>query len=97
VKYALVQNHAGKMNITKACRLLGARRQGYYEWYKRQEDPRALADRLLTVKIKNIFYESRRVYGARKIRALLYRDGVYTSRKRIRRRRCSRISVRRLL
>lgn len=85
MKYALIQKHAGKMNITKACRLLGARRQGYYEWYKRQEDPRALADRLLTVKIKNIFYESRRVYGARKIQALLYRDGVYTSRKRIRR------------
>lgn len=85
MKYALVQKHAGKMSIAKACRLLGARRQGYYEWCKRREDPRALADRLMTVNIKNIFYESRRVYGARKIQALLRRDGVYTSRKRIRR------------
>lgn len=85
MKYAVIQRHAGNMSIAKACRLLGARRQGYYEWCKRQEDPRALADRLLTVKVKNIFYESRRVYGARKIQALLCREGVHTSRKRIRR------------
>lgn len=41
--------------------------------------------RLLTAKIKNIYYESNRVYGARKIREELRKDGLWVSRKRIRR------------
>ena len=47
--------------------------------------PADTGNRLLTVKVKNIFYESRRVYGARKIQALLRKEGVHTSRKRLRR------------
>lgn len=44
-----------------------------------------MQDSLLTVKIKNIFYESNRIYGARKVRALLRRMGFHVSRKRVRR------------
>lgn len=42
-------------------------------------------DRVLTVQIKELFYESDRIYGARKIRALLARKGWEVSRKRVRR------------
>ena len=61
------------------------RGQGYYEWRKRQDSIRTRQNRALTVKIKDIFYESNRIYGARKIRVLLRNQGFCVSRKRIRR------------
>lgn len=36
---------------------------------------RVVQDEALTTKIKNIFYESKRVYGARKIQRLLRKEG----------------------
>ena len=71
--------------MRKACRLLKARRQGYYEYQTRKGSPREVRDRCLTVKIKNIFYESNRIYGSRKIRAELRKSGECVSRKRVRR------------
>ena len=62
-----------------------ARRQGYYEHRQRKGSPREVMDRLLTAKIKNIFYESNRIYGARKIREKLRKGGDRVSRKRVRR------------
>ena len=73
------------MTISKACKLLKARRQGYYEYQKRKGSYREIQDRILTTKIKNIFYESNRIYGARKIQEELRKDGHNVSRKRIRR------------
>lgn len=83
MKYAVIGENAGKISVTRACRLLAARRQGFYEWMRRHDTPRAQQDRLLTNYIKNIFYESKRIYGARKIRELLRKDWK-VSRKRIR-------------
>lgn len=73
--------------MSHACRALKVRRQGYYEWETRQRDRtvRERQDEILTAKIKNIFYESMRRYGARKIMRLLRRDGWIVSRKRVRR------------
>lgn len=61
------------------------RRQGYYEYLKRKGSRVEIRDRHLTAQIKNIFYASNRIYGARKIIQMLSRQGVYTSRKRVRR------------
>lgn len=73
--------------MSQACRVMGVRRQGYYEWAaRRRERPvRYRQDEVLTAKIKNIFYESKRLYGARKIQQLLRRDGWNIGRKRVRR------------
>ena len=71
--------------MSKACRLLKVRRQGYYEHRQRKDRPREVRDRALMKKIKNIYYESNRIYGARKIQAELCKDGEHVSRKRIRR------------
>lgn len=73
------------MSIDKACKLLNVRRQGYYEYQHRKESPAALRDKLLTAEIKNIFYESNRIYGARKIVVKLREKGTYISRKKVRR------------
>ena len=80
-----MEQTAGKVSIRRACELLKARRQGYYEYQQRKDSPREVKDRLLTAKIKDIFYESNRIYGARKIREELRKDGLWVSRKRIRR------------
>lgn len=81
----MVDRHAGSLSIRKACELVGARRQGYYEWRDRQDGKRARQDRVLTVKIKDIFFESKMIYGARKIQAILRTMNWKVSRKRIRR------------
>ena len=58
------------------------RRQGYYEWKSRSEGKRARQNRELSEQLKEAFYGSDRVYGARKlIHALRIRAG----RKRVRR------------
>lgn len=65
--------------------MLNVRRQGYYEYQNRKGSQREIRDRLLTVKIENIFFESNRLYGARKIRHELRKLGDCVSRKHVRR------------
>lgn len=86
MKYAVIEQNAGNIGITKACKLLNVRRQGYYEYRERKDSPREIRDRQLTVHIKNIFYESNRIYGARKIREKLRTENnIKISRKHVRR------------
>lgn len=85
VKFAAIEQTAGKVSIRRACELLKARRQGYYEYQQRKGSPREVMDRLLTAKIKEIFYESNRIYDARKIQEELHKGRDWVSRKRIRR------------
>ena len=61
------------------------RRQGYYEHLQRHDCLRKIRDRQLTAKIKNIFFESNRIYGARKICYELRKIGENVSRRRVRR------------
>ncbi len=84
MKYALVEKHGDKLSVSKACELLEARRQGFYEWQRRRVSQRSQRDRALIPKIANIFYESNRIYGARKICALLKREDLVAGRKRVR-------------
>jgi transposase InsO family protein len=83
----VIREHAGNLRLSQACRALNVRRQGYYEWAAREQERLVglRQDEVLTAKIKNIFYESKRRYGARKIRRLLRREGWIVSRKRVRR------------
>lgn len=85
MKYAAIEKAAGEVGVSQACKLLEVRRQGYYEHQKRKDSVRKVQDRALTTKIKNIFYESNRIYGARKIRHQLREGGDDVSRKRVRR------------
>lgn len=86
VKYAWIDKNAVPgLSMRTMCRLLKVRRQGYYEYHKRGESQREYRDRLLTQKVKNVFYENRRIYGARRIAAELARQGTPTDRKQVRR------------
>lgn len=66
------------------CRLLEVRRQGYYEHHKRGETQRQYRERLRAQHIKNVFYENRRIYGARRIVAELAKKGIHVDRKQVR-------------
>lgn len=62
--------------------LLSVRRQGFYEWKRRTVGKRNLQDRALSEKLKTAFYDSNRIYGARKLIRILK---LQCGRKRIRR------------
>ena len=81
----MIQENAGKLSITRACNLMSVRRQGYYEWDHRRTWNHSDEDEAFKTKVVNIFYESGRIYGARKILAMLRRQGIFSSRKRVRR------------
>lgn len=83
----MIEQNAGKMSVRKACALLSVRRTGYYEWRDRRivRAKRVRQDEVLTAKIKDIFYESYRIYGARKIVMQLRREGFRVGRRRVRR------------
>ena len=84
MKYAVIEEAAGEVSVRRACELLEVRRQGYYEYRERKDSVRKVRDRALKTKIENIFYESDRIYGARKIRAQLRKGGDDVSRKHVR-------------
>lgn len=73
------------LSLKAMCRLLDVRRQGYYEHHKRGETQRQYRERLRIQHVKNVFYEHRRIYGARRIVAELTRQGIRIDRKQVRR------------
>ena len=72
--------------VSVACALLGVSRSGYYEWATRAPSDRALSDAWLLEKIRAIWAENRKVYGAPRIHAdLRIKHGVRVGRKRVER------------
>jgi putative transposase len=65
------------------CNFVKASRSGYYAWLNRPESKRDKENRDLTKMIKEIFTESRKVYGTRRISKELARKRVFISRRRI--------------
>ena len=51
------------------CALLGVSTSGYYDWAGRAPSDRALTDAWLLEKIKEIWADNRRVYGAPRVHA----------------------------
>ena len=65
------------------CKILRISRSGFYAWVDRPESDRARENRKLTELIRNVFDDSREIYGAPRVfRALRYR-GVLCGRHRV--------------
>lgn len=72
--------------VSIMCDLLGVSRSGYYEWASRPPSDRELTDAWLTEKIRTIWAEHRKVYGAPRIHAdLRLAHEVRVGRKRVER------------
>lgn len=65
------------------CQVLEIARSSYYNWKKREPSKQRERRKEVTEKIKKIFNENRKVYGSRKIKYALKREGETVSRKSI--------------
>jgi putative transposase len=72
--------------VSLMCEVLEVSPAGFYDWARRAPSDRALTDAWLTEKIKTIWAENRKVYGAPRIHAeLRMQFGVRVGRKRVER------------
>ena len=65
------------------CRVLGVSTSGYYAWCDRAPSAHALADAVLTERIRQVHAESHHTYGMPRVRAKLIDQGVTVSRTRV--------------
>jgi putative transposase len=65
------------------CRAFGVSRSGLYGHVLKPQGSRRLDDKALAKRLKPIFHQSRRTYGARRLQRVLRRQGVYCGRKRL--------------
>jgi putative transposase len=73
-------------SVKTMCRVLEVSRSGFHAWQIRRPSARALEDRRLTARIREIHGENRKVYGSPRIHAeLVLADGEHVGRKRVER------------
>jgi len=65
------------------CRAFGVSRSGLYDHVLKPQGSRRLDDKALAKRLKPIFRQSRRTYGARRLQRALRRQGVYCGRRRL--------------
>jgi transposase InsO family protein len=84
MKFAFMKEQGETGKVGRMCQLLSVSRSGYYAWCRRPLSSRAMADQRLSDQIRCIHAESRRTYGAPRVRVELREThGVRCSRKRV--------------
>ena len=83
MKYKFIAAHRAQYPVSVMCRVLAVARSGYYERHKQPLSARMMADQLLLMHIRDIFAESRNTYGSCRIQAVLAKQGLRCSRKRV--------------
>jgi putative transposase len=74
---------AEQRHVKPACELLEVSRTAFYQWARHDPSERERADQALAPRIQQIHQASRGTYGAPRVHAVLRRDGVATSTKRV--------------
>jgi putative transposase len=69
--------------VATMCRVLQVSTSGYYAWRDRAPSQRALANAVLTERIRQVHAESHHTYGMPRVRAELIDQGLAVSRKRV--------------
>jgi transposase InsO family protein len=86
-RYRFISTHRADYGVTRLCRVLAVRRQGFYEWLNtapaRAERERAEDD--LAAEITAIHVEHRRSYGSPRVAVELRRRGRVVNRKKVER------------
>jgi transposase InsO family protein len=83
MKFSFIDEERNNFTVGAMCRVLEVSRQGYYAWRSRPTSKHKLRDAELAEKIINLHTTHWGVYGAPRIHALLKREGIHTSRKRV--------------
>jgi putative transposase len=75
--------HQANFPVRTMCRVLGVSHSGFYDWQHRGPSKRAIADAVLSERIRTIHADSHQTYGMPRIRAELAEHGVHVGGKRI--------------
>lgn len=78
-----MQTHSTEFPVKKMAKTFRVSRSGYYAYLARPTSNREKENHLLSLQIKSAFQESRQLYGSPRIHAVLQRQGIFCSRKRI--------------
>lgn len=78
-----MDNHKDEFSIAKMSEVLGVSRSGYYRWRGRGPSERALENRRLKERIKQIWDDSYKAYGSPRIHQQLQKEGESASRPRV--------------
>ena len=83
MKYRFIEEHREAYKIKSMCNVLKVSRSGYYAWETRQPSLRQRGNEELLRQIREIHYQSRRLYGSPRITAELKRQGYRCGKKRV--------------
>src|SRR5699024_273686 len=81
VIYDFIEKHRHVFRVVKMCQVLGVSKSGYYHWRKREKSNQQLRREELTRQIKEVYINSRSIYGSPKITKKLNQKGIDVSQK----------------
>jgi putative transposase len=85
MKYEFIEDHRSEFAVRRMCKALSVYESGYYQWKKRKKTARQLEDERLILVIRGIHEESKKTYGAKRVKTALEEKGVVCNINRIRR------------
>jgi transposase InsO family protein len=83
VKYAWIQEQSTDYCVTLLCAVLSVTYSAYYEWVKAMQTPKAKQDAELKSVMTAAFTKNLAVYGTRRLKKVLEKQGYTASRRRI--------------
>jgi len=86
MKYAMVhESRTSLLSVEFLCEVTSASRSGFYEWMGRRDRPseKVLAIRALETNVIRVHFESRKIYGYRKVHQILKNEGIEVSDKKV--------------
>ena len=69
--------------VERMAKVFGVTRDSYYKWIYRKDSKRKIEDKMLTDRIKQIFYFHKKRYGSTRIQEQLKKEGFVCSRRRV--------------
>ena len=87
MKYEAIRQYSPEHSVRKMCKVLGLKTAAYYQWLARYEKrlEKRIEERRLAAQIGELFETNRKVYGYRKMRKALEKNGICLSEYRVRR------------
>jgi putative transposase len=83
MRYRFIDQHRSAFRVTKMCQVLEVSRSAYYAYRRRPESVTEQRNRKLLEQIKEIYQNSRRLYGSPRITAELHDQGVICGHNRV--------------
>jgi putative transposase len=83
MKYEFIKEHHSEFLVKEMCQVLQVSKSGYYHWKQRRKSKRIQENEFLLDEIKQIYNESRLLYGSPKITVELKKKKIKCSRPRV--------------